>query len=129
MSVANQIGVSLLIDRNNIINDVKGAIRAGFRFIEVVILEPKIVTYQQMQALKEISKANNVYISVHSPVDIVKLGGLSGNSFSELVRASDLRRAKQTIDLAATMGLGGPVTLHSDFFDRPLFDVGDGLFR
>lgn len=125
-----KIGATAWTDsRSDIIQNIKSVISSGFRYIELVLGTPEIVTLQHMRALSDLCRAGQVHISFHSPVDIVKLTGLGQSNFSELERAEDLRRAFKVINLAAEMRLGAPITFHADLFDRSLFNLEDGLFQ
>jgi sugar phosphate isomerase/epimerase len=125
-----KIGISVGIDgRSEIVQSVSRAISSGFKYIEVLLSNPETVTPGDMQTLSELSRLTNVFISIHFPVTIVNLTGLEQGSFSEVSRGEDLRRAFQVVGLASKLRMGGLVTVHSDLYDRPLFDLADGMFQ
>ncbi|MFA5773693.1 MAG: TIM barrel protein [Candidatus Paceibacterota bacterium] len=125
-----KIGITVRIDgRSEIVQSVSRAISSGFKYLEVLLSNPETVNTGDMQALFELSRLTNVFISFHFPVTIVNLTGLGQGSFSEVRRDEDLRRAFQIISLASRLRIGGPITVHGDLYNRPLFDMADGMFQ
>ena len=78
---------------------------------------PGSVGIAERQAIKEISKINDVKInSVHAPMSIQGLAGFSQNGFNEQKRAQDVEEVKRSIDFAGDVSNGGAIVVHTGEF-------------
>ena len=78
---------------------------------------PGSVGIAERQAIKEISKINDVKInSVHAPMSIQGLAGFSQRGFDEQKRAQDVEEVKRSIDFAGDVSNGGAIVVHTGEF-------------
>jgi len=120
----------------NIVQNAQAAIRAGTGNMQIVMTtpstaaiggRPKAYGKEVREALKEITKANEVVISgIEMPTS--SISNLSGfnpqtGNMSEEKRQQDMEEVRDAIKFAADVAGGGGVDIWSQEFPRSIFDA------
>lgn len=82
---------------------------------------------EEREELRQLAKINEIELSVHSPANAPAASGFSREGFSPEVKAESLKELKRTIEFAADVARGGPITVHMWEFERPIFEAGEKL--
>lgn len=138
-----QIGVSIMATKDAI-QPLVAKIREGASKVEIGFMgagkgsvfsgqiTPESVDSEQRQAIRELAKINKVDLSTHATVSTGGFAGLSQRGFDENTRMQNVNEIKRAIEFAADTAQGGAITIHTDEFPRPIFNVSpkeEGLFR
>ncbi|MFT4308722.1 MAG: TIM barrel protein [Candidatus Woesearchaeota archaeon] len=79
---------------------------------------PEMYGYDQRQAMRELAKANEMRIVTHATTRLPPLSGFGQQGFNEEARRQALEEIERTVDFAADVARGGPVTVHTGEFNR-----------
>ncbi|MBU4283633.1 MAG: sugar phosphate isomerase/epimerase [Nanoarchaeota archaeon] len=113
------------------IPEITSKIRAGAGNLEITFMgagrgsqqaeTPGMFGKYHRQALRELSKANEINLTTHASVGIPGLAGQDqqGN-FSDEQRKIALDEVNRAIDFAGDTALGGSVVIHTGEFQRPI---------
>ena len=124
------IAMAMGIGARNI-PEIASKIRAGASSLEIQFMgagrgsqqaeTPGMFGKYHRQALRELSKANEINLTTHASVGIPGLAGQDqqGN-FSDEQRQMALDEVKRAIEFAAETALGGSVVIHTGEFQRPI---------
>src|SRR3989344_4123661 len=81
---------------------------------------PEVYGKEEREAIKQLSKINEVTTSVHAPVNVIGFSGLGEGGFREEIAADNMQEVKRTIDFAADTTQGGPIVIHTGEFPREI---------
>ena len=124
------IAMAMGIGARNI-PEITSKIRAGAGNLEIQFMgagrgsqqgeTPGMFGKYHRQALRELSKANEINLTTHASVGIPGLAGQDqqGN-FSDEQRKMALDEVNRAIEFAADTALGGSVVIHTGEFQRPI---------
>jgi len=124
------IAMAMGIGARNI-PEITSKIRAGASSMEIQFMgagrgsqqgeTPGMFGKYHRQALRELSKANDINLTTHASVGIPGLAGQDqqGN-FSDEQRRMALDEVNRAIEFAADTALGGSVVVHTGEFQRPI---------
>jgi len=124
------IAMAMGIGARNI-PEITSKIRAGASSLEIQFMgagrgsqqgeTPGMFGKYHRQALRELSKANDINLTTHASVGIPGLAGQDqqGN-FSDEQRKMALDEVNRAIEFAAETALGGSVVIHTGEFQRPI---------
>jgi len=124
------IAMAMGIGARNI-PEIASKIRAGASSLEIQFMgagrgsqqgeTPGMFGKYHRQALRELSKANDINLTTHASVGIPGLAGQDqqGN-FSDEQRKMALDEVNRAIDFAGDTALGGSVVIHTGEFQRPI---------
>ncbi len=124
------IAMAMGIGARNI-PEITSKIRAGASSLEIQFMgagrgsaqgeTPGMFGKYHRQALRELSKANEINLTTHASVGIPGLAGQDqqGN-FSDEQRRMALDEVNRAIEFAADTALGGSVVIHTGEFQRPI---------
>jgi len=124
------IAMAMGIGARNI-PEIASKIRAGASSLEIQFMgagrgsaqgeTPGMFGKYHRQALRELSKANEINLTTHASVGIPGLAGQDqqGN-FSDEQRKMALDEVNRAIEFAAETALGGSVVVHTGEFQRPI---------
>ena len=79
---------------------------------------PEMYGYDHRQAMRELAKANEMRIVTHATTRLAPLSGFGQQGFNEEARRQALEEIERTVDFAADVARGGPVTVHTGEFNR-----------
>ena len=77
---------------------------------------------EEREELRQLAKINDIDLSVHNPANAPPLSGFSQRGFSPEVKQDSLKELKRTIEFAADVARGGSITVHTQEFQRPIFE-------
>jgi sugar phosphate isomerase/epimerase len=118
------------------LDELKAKIFAGTKNVELSFIAtrsgsraqgqpvPEHFTKAEREELKQLAKVNEIEVTVHSPANASALSGFSERGFSEDVKRANLEELKKSIEFAADVAGGGPVTVHAWEFARAPFEAG-----
>ncbi len=126
-----KIGESIVeaAGQQNLVTEAVASIRRGASRIELATglggpTQPVgAASYgkEARQTLREIARANQVqFTSVHTPVQVGNLSGLSEHGFDDNLRKVHLDEIKKAVTFAADVADGGAVVIHTGEFQRPI---------
>jgi len=79
----------------------------------------------EREAMRDLSKINDVKLSVHASTGVGSWSGLSQNRFDENSREQNILEGKRTIEFAADVAGGGPIVVHTGEYPRQIADTPD----
>ena len=89
---------------------------------------PEAIGKIERQELKELARVNEVGVTIHATPNMGGGGGsfsgFTGQGFSEDARQKAIDEMKRTAEFTADVTEGGPMVLHIDGFERPIFAAG-----
>ena len=86
---------------------------------------PEHYTRDEREELRQLAKVNDIELTTHSPANASSLSGFSERGFSPEVKKDNLNELKKSIEFAADVARGGPVTVHVWEYARPIFEAGE----
>ncbi|MFH1210812.1 MAG: TIM barrel protein [archaeon] len=128
---AKDIGVSYL-GMADVLDNLQAGIRAGAHAVELGFTgtakgslggnqtTPEMFGKDKREAMRQLSKINEVVVSTHASLGFSGLSGLDArsNAFTPEAAERSIHEMERTIDFAADVAGGGPVVFHSDEFPR-----------
>lgn len=83
---------------------------------------PEMFGKDKREAMRQLSKVNEVVLSTHASVGVQGLSGLDPrqNAFTPEASEQSIHEIERTIDFAADVAGGGPVVIHGAEFPRPI---------
>jgi len=84
---------------------------------------------EEREELRQLAKINKIELTVHNPANAPPLSGFSQRGFSPEVKQESLKELKRTIEFAADVARGGNITVHTQEFQRPIFEAEPKLFE
>ncbi len=83
----------------------------------------------ERQEMKELARVNEIEVSIHATPNMggggASFSGFTGQTFSDEARQKAVDEMARTADFAADVAGGGPIVLHMDGFQRPIFSAGE----
>jgi sugar phosphate isomerase/epimerase len=92
---------------------------------------PEMYGYDHRQAMRELAKINDIKITTHATTRLPPLSGFGQQGFNDESRRQALEEIERTVDFAADIARGGPVTVHTGEFNRRISTLpgtGKGKF-
>jgi len=90
---------------------------------------PESWTKTERQEMKELARVNEVNVTVHATPNMggggASFSGFTGQAFSDEARQRAVDEMGRTSEFAADVTGGGPVVLHMDGFQRPVYSAGE----
>ena len=84
-------------------------------------VSPELVGRREREAMQELSRINELSLSVHSSTQVSGMTGLGNKGYDEDVRENSIKELKRTIDFAADVSEdGGAVVVHSMEYPRAI---------
>jgi len=130
---ANSIGVTTAPMKDQL-DELKAKIRAGFSKIELGFsgagkgfgerLTPGSYGSEEREALRELSKVNDIELTTHASFNIGPVSGIGERGYSDEQRKASVDEIKRAVDFAAEVAEGGAVVLHTGEFQRPIMEAG-----
>ena len=120
------------------LEELKAKIFSGVKNVEISFIatgkssraqgqpNPEHYGHEERKELAELAQVNEVYLSVHSPANAGALSGLGQGGFSPELKNESLMELKRTIEFAADVARGGTITVHTQEFQRPIFEAFEG---
>lgn len=85
---------------------------------------PESYGKEEREAMRELATINEVELTTHASVQAGNLAGLGDRGFEDQAREQTLHEVKKAIDFAADVSKkGGPVTVHTGEFPRPIYEA------
>ncbi len=118
------------------LDELKAKIFAGTKNVELSFIAtgsgsraqgqgvPEHYGKEEREELRQLAKVNEIELSVHNPANAPPLSGFSQRGFSPEVKEESLKELKRTIEFAADVARGGSITVHTQEFQRPIFEGG-----
>ncbi len=117
------------------LQELKAKIFSGTKNVEISFIgtgkssrsqapTPESYGREEREELRQLAKVNDIELTTHSPANAPGLSGFSENRFSPEVQEASLKELKRTIEFAADVAGGGPVTVHTQEFPRAAFEAG-----
>ncbi len=130
---AKDIGVSYL-GSPDVLENLQAAVRAGASAVELGFTgagkgslsgnqtTPEMFGKDKREAMRQLSKINEVVVSTHATLGISGFSGLDprANAFTPEAAETAMHEIKRTVDFAADVARGGPVVVHTDEFPREI---------
>ena len=79
---------------------------------------PEMYGYDHRQAMRELAKINDIKLTTHVTTRTPPLSGFGQQGFNEEARKQALEEIERTVDFAADIAGGGPITVHTGEFNR-----------
>lgn len=79
---------------------------------------PGMYGYEHRQAMRELAKLNEIKLTTHVTTRMPPLSGFGQQGFSDEARRQALEEIQRTVDFAADVAGGGPITVHTGEFSR-----------
>ena len=79
---------------------------------------PEMYGYDHRQAMRELAKINDIRVTTHVTTRTPPLSGFGQQGFSDDARRQALEEIERTVDFAADIAGGGPITVHTGEFNR-----------
>ena len=90
---------------------------------------PGMYGKEHRQAMRELAKTNDIKLTTHVTTRMAPLSGFTQQGFNEEARRQALEEMERTIDFAADVARGGPVTVHTGEFDRRISRTRGGFTK
>ena len=89
---------------------------------------PEAWTKTERQEMKELARVNEMDVTIHATPNMGGGGGsfsgFTGQNFSDEARQKAIDEMSRTAEFAADVAGGGPVVMHIDGFQRPVYSAG-----
>ncbi|MBM3199374.1 sugar phosphate isomerase/epimerase [Candidatus Woesearchaeota archaeon] len=79
---------------------------------------PEMFGKDKREAIRQLAKINDVHVSTHASIGISNLSGMTNHGFDRQAQQQTLNEIRRTVDFAADVTRGGPVTVHTAEFPR-----------
>jgi len=116
------------------LNELQAKIRGGFSKVEVGFsgagkgsgqnLTPGSYGSRQREAIRELSKVNDVELTTHASFSIPGVSGLTQQGYNDKAQKMAVDEIKRAIDFAADTAGGGAVVFHLGEHARPVMEAG-----
>lgn len=127
---AKDIGISA--GAGDVLDGLQASIRAGASAVELGFMgtgkgnlgggqtNPEMFGKDKREAMRQLSKINEVIVSTHASVGVQGLSGLDPreNAFTPQASENVIHEIERTVDFAADVAGGGPVVVHGAEFPR-----------
>ena len=122
------IGISM--GAGDVLEGMKSAINMGAGTVELGFTgtgkgslgqgstTPEMFGKDKREAIRQLSKINDVNVTTHATVGVGNLSGLGQRGFERQAQHNTLNEIKRTVDFAADTTRGGPITVHTAEFPR-----------
>ncbi len=79
---------------------------------------PEMFGKDKREAIRQLSKINDVEVTTHASIQVGNLSGLSNQGFDRQTQQNTLHEIQRTVDFASETAQGGSITVHTSEFPR-----------